>query len=63
MIVCKSSAELEKMRAANQLVARILDELATMVAPGVSTGYAERSAAATPLTNAAAMLVPLRRWY
>ena len=37
MIVCKSPAELEKMRAANQLVARILGELAQMVAPGVST--------------------------
>jgi methionyl aminopeptidase len=37
VIVCKSPAELEKMRAANQLVAQILDELAQMVAPGVST--------------------------
>ncbi|MEO6239169.1 MAG: type I methionyl aminopeptidase [Vicinamibacterales bacterium] len=37
MIVCKSPAELEKMRAANQLVAQILEELAGMVAPGIST--------------------------
>jgi methionyl aminopeptidase len=37
VIVCKSPAEIEKMRAASQLVARILDELAAMVAPGVST--------------------------
>ncbi len=37
MIVCKSPAEIEKMRAASQLVARILDELAAMVAPGIST--------------------------
>ena len=37
MIVCKSPAEIEKMRAASQLVARILEELAAMVAPGVST--------------------------
>jgi methionyl aminopeptidase len=37
VIVCKSPAEIEKMRAASQLVARILDELAAMVAPGIST--------------------------
>jgi methionyl aminopeptidase len=37
VIVCKSPAEIEKMRAANQLVAQILDDLAQMVAPGVST--------------------------
>jgi len=37
VIVCKSPAEIEKMRAANQLVAQILDELAAMVAPGVTT--------------------------
>ncbi len=37
MIVCKSPAEIEKMRAANALVAQVLGELAAMVAPGVST--------------------------
>jgi methionyl aminopeptidase len=37
VIVCKSPAELEKMRAANQLVADVLAHLATMVAPGVTT--------------------------
>ena len=37
MIVCKSPAELEKMRAANALVAEVLGELAGMVAPGVSS--------------------------
>ena len=37
MIVCKSAAELEKMRAASALVADVLEELAAMVAPGVST--------------------------
>jgi methionyl aminopeptidase len=37
VIVCKSPAEIEKMRAANQLVARVLEELAAMVAPGVLT--------------------------
>ena len=37
MIVCKSPAEIEKMRAASALVADVLAELAAMVAPGVST--------------------------
>lgn len=37
MIVCKSPAEIERMRAANALVADVLAELATMVAPGVTT--------------------------
>jgi methionyl aminopeptidase len=37
MIVCKSPAELEKMRAAAALVAEVLAELAAMVKPGVST--------------------------
>ena len=37
MIVCKSPAEIEKMRAASALVAEVLNELATMVAVGVST--------------------------
>ena len=37
MIVCKSPAELEKMRTANALVAEVLGELAGMVAPGVSS--------------------------
>jgi len=37
VIVCKSPAEIEKMRAASTLVAEVLAELAGMVAPGVST--------------------------
>ena len=37
MIVCKSPAELERMRAANALVGDVLAHLATMVAPGVTT--------------------------
>lgn len=37
MIVCKSPAEIEKMRAASVLVADVLAELAAMVAPGVSS--------------------------
>ena len=46
MIVCKSPGEIEKMRAANQLVARILEELAAMVAPGVTTGDLDAAAEA-----------------
>ena len=37
MIVCKSPAELERMRAANRLVAAVLSELQRTVAPGVTT--------------------------
>jgi methionyl aminopeptidase len=37
VIVCKSPGEIERMRVANQLVARVLDQLAAMVAPGVTT--------------------------
>jgi methionyl aminopeptidase len=44
VIVCKSPAEIGKMRAANQLVARILDDLAAMVAPGVTTAELDRAA-------------------
>jgi methionyl aminopeptidase len=51
VIVCKSAMEIEKMREANQLVARILDELAAMVAPGVTT--AELDAAAEAKVRAA----------
>ena len=51
MIVCKSPAELEKMRAASQLVAQVLDELAAMVEPGVST--ADLDAAAEQRVRAA----------
>jgi methionyl aminopeptidase len=51
VIVCKSPAEIEKMRAANQLVARVLEELAAMVAPGIST--AELDAAAEARVRAA----------
>jgi methionyl aminopeptidase len=37
VIVCKSPAEIERMRAANALVADVLAELSAMVAPGVTT--------------------------
>ena len=37
MIVCKSSSELQQMRAANALVADVLAELRAMVEPGITT--------------------------
>jgi len=37
VIVCRSQAEIEKLRRVNQVVARILAELREMVAPGVTT--------------------------
>jgi methionyl aminopeptidase len=37
VIVCKSPDEIERMRAANQLVAEILERLQALVVPGVST--------------------------
>ena len=50
MIVCKSAAEIERMRAANVLVADVLAELAARVKPGVTTG--ELDAAAEMLVRA-----------
>ena len=50
MIVCKSAAEIERMRVANTLVADVLAELAGMVAPGVTTG--DLDAAAEQLVRA-----------
>jgi len=38
MIVCRSSAELQKMREAGRLVGEVLTELSALVAPGVTTG-------------------------
>ncbi|HET7698210.1 MAG TPA: type I methionyl aminopeptidase [Vicinamibacterales bacterium] len=46
MIVCKSPAEIAKMRVASQLVAQVLEELAAMVAPGVSTADLDAAAEA-----------------
>jgi methionyl aminopeptidase len=55
VIVCRSSAELQKMREAGRLVAEVLTELSALVAPGVTTAdldaVAERrivAAGATP---------------
>ena len=46
MIVCKSPTEIERMRAANVLVADVLAELAAMAAPGVTTADLDAKAEA-----------------
>src|SRR5688572_3069470 len=45
-IVCRSQAEIDKLRRANQLVADVLAELRAMVAPGVTTQDIDRVAEA-----------------
>jgi methionyl aminopeptidase len=44
VIVCKSASEIERMRAANALVAHVLWDLAAMVRPGVSTADLDEAA-------------------
>ncbi len=44
MIVCKSAVELDKMLAANQLVARVLESLRPLVVPGATTAEIDREA-------------------
>lgn len=51
MIVCRSKAEIEKLRRVNQLVARILAELRGLVVPGATTRDVD--AAAESLVRAA----------
>ncbi len=46
MIVCRSKAEIQKLRRVNQLVAGILAELRKMIAPGVTTEVLDVSAEA-----------------
>ena len=46
MIVCKSPAEIERMRAANEVVAAVLTDIAGAIAPGVSTGELDARAEA-----------------
>ncbi len=46
MIVCKSPAEIERMRAANELVAAVLTELRDAIRPGVTTGELDAAAEA-----------------
>jgi len=44
VIVCRSSAELERMRDAGRLVGEVLTELASKVAPGVNTAELDEMA-------------------
>ena len=44
MIICKSSAEIERMRVANALVAEILEALESAVGPGVTTKHLDELA-------------------
>jgi methionyl aminopeptidase len=44
VIVCKSPSEIDRMRAANMLVADVLAQLAAMVAPGVTTADLDETA-------------------
>ena len=44
MIICRSAAEIERMRVANQFVAEVLAKLEAAVAPGVSTADLDRLA-------------------
>jgi methionyl aminopeptidase len=46
MIVCKSPAEIARMRAAGELVAAVLTDLKGAIAPGVSTGELDERAEA-----------------
>jgi methionyl aminopeptidase len=46
MIVCRSQAEIAKLRRVNQLVARILAELRALIVPGVSTADLDAEAEA-----------------
>src|ERR1700731_4180479 len=43
-IVCKSAAEIEKMRHSGRIVREVLDQLRTVVAPGMTTMDLERTA-------------------
>src|SRR3954470_4771610 len=44
-IVCKSPAEIEKMHRSGKIVRQVLNELATMVKPGISNMDLEKAAA------------------
>jgi methionyl aminopeptidase len=44
MIICRSAAEISRMRAASQLVAAVLTELEAAVAPGVTTAELDQLA-------------------
>ena len=43
-IVCKSAAEIEKMRRSGRILRQVLEAVSAMVAPGLSTMELERTA-------------------
>ncbi len=43
-IVCKSASEIERMRHSGRIVRQVLDQVRSMVAPGVTTMDLERAA-------------------
>src|ERR1035438_5610801 len=43
-IVCKSPAEIERMRQSGRIVRQVLDQVRSMVAPGITTMDLERAA-------------------
>ncbi len=43
-IVCKSAAEIEKMRRSGHIVRQVLDHMRSLVVPGVTTMDLERAA-------------------
>jgi methionyl aminopeptidase len=53
VIVCKSPAEIDRMRAASALVAQVLSELRELVRPGVTTAELDANAEATILSAGA----------
>ncbi len=46
MIVCKSKAELAKMREANLIIARVLEHIGKLIEPGITTAELDRIAEA-----------------
>jgi methionyl aminopeptidase len=60
VIVCRSAAELERMREAGRLVGEVLAELSAMIAPGITTADLDHAAEARIL---AAGAVPAFKGY
>lgn len=53
MIVCKSPAEIDRMRAANAIVAEVLEALQPMVRPGATTAELDAFAESAVRTRGA----------
>ena len=61
MIVCKSPAEIEKMRRAGHVVRQVLEAVRAMVAPGVSTMDLELAAEAKIAPQSTETISPARK--